>query len=131
MKLNLRTLLAAMVGLSLLALSNSASAAFPVAVGFSDLTANVARSYRKNLEPPKWFLVNPGNIKITYIWKPPREVAKYCHFFGTRKGAKACSITPRDRRLACIVFMPTNLSRSRLELFLRHENAHCYGWRHG
>jgi len=106
-----------------------ASMVFAASIFFSN---RAHPSPRPDLEPPARYLVNPGvPVDIRYA----RNAGEICVFLSGDKFARACAIpAAATRNNVCIIYMPTPdnvFGRDPwVNLIMRHELAHCYGWEH-
>jgi hypothetical protein len=90
-------------------------------------------SIRPDLEPPAEFLVNPGGVEIEL--RSSSFSVDTCSWFTGKLDTVACAIFPEstENGKCLIIFPPPHMKFGRdpwLSLILRHEIAHCYGWRH-
>jgi hypothetical protein len=88
---------------------------------------------RPDLEPPAKFLVDPGNVEIDVQTSP--FAPETCSWLTNTEHAQACAIMPSGTKSGrCLIIIPTPRMKFGKEpwisLLMRHEVAHCYGWRH-
>lgn len=81
--------------------------------------------YTVAMPPAEYDRPYNGSLEIQYA--DPRDVSGLC---GMGRLVRACAITSKDH---CRVIFPRDVgiySKKTLTLMMRHEIAHCNGWRH-
>lgn len=79
------------------------------------------------LDPPERFRQKTKNVEIARVYQSQEKTTALCLFFGVGD-AMACAVQVGIKReTKCLLIMPDGLSNRGV----RHEEAHCYGWRHG
>jgi hypothetical protein len=97
---------------------------------FLFIIATSAHAHDRFLEPPDQYLINPG-VEVIVNWNSLRITNKLCQLFlRSREEFIACAVRTIDGKI-CGIYVPTGMSRKWKHKVLRHEFAHCYGWRHG
>lgn len=86
------------------------------------MRAALVMLYTVVMPPAEYDRPYTGSLEIQYA--DPKEVYTKCK-------ARACAVIGKDR---CRIIFPADtglLPRKTLDMLMRHEIAHCNGWRHG
>lgn len=84
--------------------------------------------------PPGQFLVNPNTtwLVVRAFKAPKAQISRICLQMLREPEPIGCTdtVTIGPNREVCTIFLADNYDEQSEAVVMRHQRAHCYGWRH-